>query len=563
MTPPDLPPVTANIASWLPRMAALQPDRPAIWYPVGREPDGRRRFDHYTFAQLDQAARTIAAGLDAYGITRGTRTVLMVKPSLEFFALVFALYEVGAVLVLVDPGIGVKNLGICLGRAQPEAFIGIPPAHVARLLFGWGRPTVKRFVTVGRRLFWGGTTLEAIKKVGAGRPDWKMVEPTVDDDAAILFTSGSTGPSKGAVYTHGNFQAQVEAIRSEYDIRPGEVDVPTFPLFALFAPALGMTAVIPHMDATRPAKVDPQHILDIIDQFGATTMFGSPALLNTVTRHAEKTGARVKTLKRVISAGAPMQAKILRRLHAMLPDDARVHPPYGATECLPVATMTGHEILGETWAKTEQGAGACVGRPISAVEVRIIPITDAPVARMDDAQRVEPGQIGEICVRGAAATRAYYNDPENTAKAKIADPDGGFWHRMGDLGYFDEQGRVWFCGRKSHRVETPDGPMYTIPVEGVFNAVPGVFRTALVGVPGPRGTEPVLCVEMEAVAPGDVAATFRDALPALRERGAAFKHTRRIEHFLQHTGFPVDIRHNARIGREQLAVWAAKQLGRS
>lgn len=555
-------PSSANIASWLPRMAAQQPDRPAIFYPGGRDANGKRQYTHYTFAQLDEAARNIAAGLDAYGITRGTRTVLMVKPSLEFFALTFALYEVGAVLVLVDPGIGIKNLGICLGRANPSAFIGIPAAQVARLLFGWARPTLKQIVTVGRKGPWGGTTLEAIKRVGATRTDWKMVEPSPDESAAILFTSGSTGPSKGAVYSHGNFLAQVDAIRDTYNIQPGEIDLPTFPLFALFAPALGMTAVIPDMDATRPASVNPEHILEAIDDFGVTTMFGSPALLNTVSRYAEKNNRKVSTLRRVISAGAPMQAPILRRMKAMLPEGALIHPPYGATECLPVSTMTGDEILADTWSKTQQGLGACIGRPLSTVDVRIIAITDTPIGTMADATVLPTGQVGEICVRAPTATREYYNDPENTAKAKIADGET-FWHRMGDVGYLDEGGRIWFCGRKSHRVLCGETTMFTIPCEGVFNAVPGVFRTALVGVPDGRGgLEPALCVEMERKAPGDLEATFRDVLPALRARGAEFTHTRAIQHFLPHPGFPVDIRHNAKIGREKLAVWATKKLGR-
>lgn len=552
-----------NIAGWVPAMAALQPDRPAIFYPLGRDPDGKRQYSHYTFEQLDRASNHIAAGLEQVGIGRGTRTVLMVKPSREFFALVFALFKVGAVLVLVDPGIGIKNLGICLGRAQPEAFVGIPAAHVARLMMGWSRATLRTFVTVGPRLFWGGHTLAQVKALGASRPDYQMAQTGLDDHAAILFTSGSTGPSKGAIYTHRNFLAQVDAIREMYDIRPGEIDLPTFPLFALFAPALGMTAVIPDMDFTRPAKVDPRLIIEAIEDFGVTTMFGSPALLNTVGRWAEKNGVRVRSVRRVISAGAPMQAHILRRWHAMLPEGALIHPPYGATESLPVATMNGHEILAETWAATQQGRGACVGRPVNSIEVRVVAITDGVLSE-SAATPLEAGSIGEICVRGDQVTQGYFNDPDNTARSKITCADGTFWHRMGDLGYLDPTGRLWFCGRKSHRVRAAGGDMYTIPCEGIFNAVPGVFRTALVGV-GPAGQQvPVLCIEREteASAAGLTAVEVTDAalLEQLKQRGAQFDLTRGISHFLFHPGFPVDIRHNAKIGREQLAQWAAQQL---
>src|SRR5690606_32828036 len=290
------------------------------------------------------------------------------------------------------------------------------------------------------------------------------------------------GPPKGAVYTHGNFAAQVDAIRRMYDIRPGEIDLPTFPLFALFDPALGMTTVIPEMDFTRPAKADPRKIACAIERFGVTNMFGSPALLNTLSRWGEKTGARLPTLRRLISAGAPVPAAVLARMRAMLDPSADVVTPYGATECLPVASIESREVLGETAGATERGAGVCVGRPVPEAEVSIIAITDAPIARWSDATLLPRGEIGEIVARGPMATRRYFDAAEHTALAKIADEAGeGFRHRMGDLGYLDADGRIWFCGRKSQRVVTRDGTFFTIPCEGVFNAHPDVFRSALVG----------------------------------------------------------------------------------
>src|SRR5438094_563543 len=198
------------------------------------------------------------------------RTVLMVKPSLEFFALTFALFKLGAVIVLIDPGMGAKNLGFCLKEAEPEAFIGIPKAHLARLLYGWGRGAIRHLVTVGLRLGWGGNSLSQVRHFGTKGNQFRMTETAADETAAILFTSGSTGVAKGVVYTHGIFTAQVEMLKRMYNIEPGEVDLPTFPLFGLFAPALGMTAVIPEMDATRPGSVDPSKIVNTIRHFHVT-----------------------------------------------------------------------------------------------------------------------------------------------------------------------------------------------------------------------------------------------------------------------------------------------------
>lgn len=538
-----------NIAAHLPEMAGRQPDTPAIIFPKGN-----RRL---SFRELNALSDRIAHGLVGIGIGRGVRTVLMVTPGPEFFALTFALFKVGAVPVLIDPGLGVKNLKKCLDEAEPRAFIGIPKAHIARVLFGWGKKSLRTFVTVGRRFFWGGSTLAKL----LDHDEWNMPFPMApterDDIAAILFTSGSTGPPKGAIYSHGNFAAQVEALRRVYGIEPGEIDLPTFPLFALFAPALGMTAVIPDMDFTRPGSVNPRKILTAIQAHGVTTMFGSPALINRVGRYGAEHGIRLPSLRRAISAGAPVPAPVLERFTSMLSPGTEVFTPYGATEALPVCSIGSSEILGGTRQITEAGGGVCIGRPVEGIRVEIIRISDEAIPVWDDSLRLPGGQIGEIVVQGAQVTRGYHNRPEADRLSKIADPaTGGFFHRMGDLGGFDETGRLWFCGRKSHRVETPDGPLYTIPCEAVFNTHPHVFRTALVGI-GEQGQQlPVLCVELEKGTAVDLN-TVRKELLAI---GDAHVHTHAITTILFHPVFPVDIRHNAKIFREKLAVWAAERL---
>ncbi len=549
----------ANIAAGLTAMARDRPDALAVLAPAGRDRSGRAKHVHRTFRQLDADSDLIASGLARIGVGPGVRTVLMVGPGLDFFALTFALFKAGAVPVLVDPGLGVKNLGRCLAEAEPGAFIGIPRAQAARKALGWGRATIRATVTVGPRWPFGGPSLDDIRAVGRGAPP--VFEPSgPDETAAILFTSGSTGVPKGVVYTHAIFRAQVAILRDLYDIRPGEVDLGTFPLFALFAPILGMTSVVPEMDFTRPGRVDPTRIVEAVDDFGASNLFGSPALIRRVGEHGAAGGVTLPGLRRVISAGAPVPARVLETFAKLLGPGAQVFTPYGATESLPVCSIGSDEILGETRHATDRGAGVCVGRPVGGVRVEIIAIRDEAIPSWSDDLPVPDGEIGEIAVQGPVVARSYFHRPEATALAKIDDPaTGGFFHRMGDVGYRDDRGRVWFCGRKSHRVRTANGTLFTIPCEGVFNVHPLVNRTALVGVGEPGSARPVLCVERAHVKLR-LARGF-DLSRELLALGEANPITRDIRTILFHPSFPVDIRHNAKIFREKLAAWASRKLG--
>ncbi|MGE3822336.1 MAG: peptide synthase, partial [Isosphaeraceae bacterium] len=228
------------------------------------------------------------------------------------------------------------------------------------------------------------------------------------------------------------------------------------------------------------------------------------------------------------------------------------------TESLPVASIGSREILGETRHATDQGAGVCVGAPVSGMRVEVIRITDEPIERWSDELRVPDGTVGEFLVQGPVVTQAYFNRPEANRLAKVQEPQGAVWHRMGDLGYRDDQGRLWFCGRKAHRVVTAEGTLYTIPVEAVFNTHDAVHRTALVGV-GPAGAaRPVLCVEPKR---WPLRRSERRSIAAeLAKIGSRYEHTMKIETFLFRKAFPVDIRHNAKIFREKLAVWAARRV---
>ncbi|RMF83127.1 MAG: peptide synthase [Planctomycetota bacterium] len=559
---PPAPANRVNIACVLDDNARKHPDEPAV-IVFERKRAGRREYRRISFRDLSELSTRYAAGLAAAGVRREMRTVLMVRPGIEFFALTFALFKLGAVPVLIDPGIGRRSIVKCLAEIRPQAFIGIPLAHVLRVLHRRAFSGLQVIVTLGRRWGWGGHSLAQIARRAPG--DFAPADTRASDTAAILFTSGSTGPSKGVVYTHGIFDAQVRYLRTAYGYAPDEIDLATFPLFALFDAALGMTCVIPEMDATRPGSVDPTSIIDAVGEFGCTHMFGSPALLDRVSRYAVAHGVTLPTLKRVMTAGAPVSPRILERTARMLAPEARIFTPYGATEALPVASIDHREVLDEALPITARGGGVCIGRPLDGLRVRVIEITDQPIADWSQARRCAVGQVGEITVEGPIVTPAYCEKPRHTALAKI-NRDGAIVHRMGDVGYFDEHGRLWFAGRKSQRVRTARGPMFTEMCEQVFNQHPAVRRTALVGV-GPADSQtPVLCVELEPPAdrPAPAASltwpNIRDELSAWAQR---YDLTRSIRHFLPHRGFPVDVRHNAKIFREKLAVWAERQVSAS
>ena len=543
-----------NIASYLTRTAKAQPYKRAVVSPAGRDKKGRVAYSHLTFRQLDQESDLLAHGLTTAGLSRGTRTVLMVKQSQDFFALIFALFKTGAVPVVVDPGMGIQRMVGCFKSSRPEAFIGIPLAHVVRTVYPGFFKTVKTWITVGRRWFWGGLTMDQLRQ-SPGIP-YTCAKTSRDDMAAVLFTTGSTGPAKGAVYSHGNFDAQLKQIQTHLNMSSDEIGLSTFPLFALFYPALGITSVIPDMDPTRPARVNPKRIIEAVNNQGVTNMFASPALLNRVGRYGRLNGVKLSSLKGVISAGAPVTADNIERFGALLNEDAEIHTPYGATEAMPIISIKSREILNETRQLSEKGYGICIGRSINNIDIQIIKISDDPIDTWSNDLVVSRGEIGEITVKGALVSRMYFENPAANAQAKIKEGNQ-IRHRMGDLGWMDEKGRIWFCGRKSHRIISAEETLFTIPCESIFNNHPLVFRSALVGVGPSLRQRPVIIVELEKT-------KSHPNLQALEKEllnmAAANKLTHNIQTVLFHKAFPVDIRHNSKIFREKLAVWAEKKL---
>jgi acyl-CoA synthetase (AMP-forming)/AMP-acid ligase II len=535
----------ANIARHLGLMATSAPTTAALKIPRGRTPTGDIDYLTLTFAELAAEVAAWQKKLTDAGIQPGDRTLVMVRQGLPLIAAAFALFSLGAVPVVIDPGMGLKNFLTCVERSRPRALVGLPLArflsHVCRRAFATVNIRVPASGSLSARLTLPGAQFSAASAL--------LAHSRATDLAAILFTSGSTGAPKGVVYAHGHFDAQVRLIRATYDIRPGEIDLPLLPIFALFNPALGLTTIVPEIDPKRPAALDPAAIVQAIRQENITTSFGSPTLWKKIGDHCIAQKITLPTLRRVLCAGAPVPVSLWNSSRIFL-THGQLHSPYGATESLPLASISADEIA------TARGLGACVGRPVQEITVKIIAPTDVSLATLADAHELPAGEIGEIIATGPVVTRAYDALPDATALAKISSAEGTY-HRLGDCGTLDAEGRVWFCGRKAERVITAQGILYTELCEQVFRTHPRATRCALIGLGRAPDQLPAIVIETNVRNSADALALARE----LRALALVHPYTTAIQRFYFHPAFPVDVRHNAKIHRLTLTAWAATAQG--
>jgi len=563
--------LVSNVGARLTLQSQNLPDHLGIATPVGSHRQRTsRRYETITLRDLDERSTSIAAGLQAMGIGPGKRIALLVRFGEDFIALVFALLKCGATLVLVDPGMGRKNLLDCLAATEPDGFVAIPLAQaivkLKRSLF----PKARYNVTVGSRF--GVLPSPSLEQLEA-TPSHRFVPPQsqLSDDAAIIFTTGSTGPPKGVLYTHQTFISQIDMIASHYGIGPGGLDLSGFPLFGLFNAVMGVGTVLPDMDPTRPADVDPPRLLDAIEQWQIDQSFGSPALWTKVGLFCQTSGRRMGSLRRVLSAGAPVPPRVLEQIRAAIDLDGKMFTPYGATEALPIASIESREVLGETAAMTRAGKGTCVGKRFNAVEWKVIEITDGPIRSMDEVREVAPGQVGELMVSSPSVTKAYVTRTDQNALHKVVmQVDAGrgagvssagseeqvVWHRMGDVGYLDAQDRFWYCGRKSHRVVGESRVLFTEPIEAVVNTHKSVYRSALVGRGQGGSQKPVVIVEPWPQERKSVQQSLRSHSEAWQKLVQDSHPGVLIDEFIVYPKkLPTDIRHNSKIFREKLGQW--------
>lgn len=529
----------ADLHARLEQLAARRPRETAL---VQGRRDGSGRT--VTFARLVAGCLEAAEAFERAGVRRGHKAVTMTGDPYHLFTTVHGLFAVGAVPVLVDPGLPRADLRQCLDEVAPEAFVGQPLAHLGRTTLGWARGHVRTAVVTGAAVPGLRRRLPVPRARQGGVPAGPSVEsrppvrdsrrPAPDDDLALIaFTSGSTGVPKGAEYHHSTLLGQAETLARLVGT-DGTLFAGFLPV-VLLGPVLGHTTVAPAVNHRAPARTPPDRLVRPLLENRTDVVVGSPAVLGLLAEQCARRRLTLSCVDRVISFGAPLRAGLADALHAVLRPDAEVLSAYGATECLPVSAVS-------TTDARSPGTGTCVGRPLDGVAARIL---DAG-----------PDGVGEIAVTGANVSPAYHARPETTAATKTA-TDQGVQHRTGDMGLIDGEGRIWFHGRRSHRVTGTGFVLTTEDVEAAADTLPGVRRTALVGVGTPGRQRAVLCVELNVRGPGRGA-----AVEAVRELLSRRPEGRHVAAVLVHPGFPTDIRHNSKINRERLAHWAARRLRR-
>ena len=545
-----------NVAERLTRQALANPAALAIASPTGSHRQGTQRSYHtLTMADLDRRSSAIAAGFQSMGIGPGKRIAMLVRFGEDFICLVFALLKTGATMVLIDPGMGRKNLIRCLEATNPDGFVAIPAAYAVARLLKSRFPNAKHNVVVGRWI--PGSRTPTLSQIERGAPgDYRNPITDSSAESAIIFTTGSTGPPKGVLYSHQTFLSQIDLIAQGYGITPGGTDLSCFPLFGLFNAVMGTTTILPDMDPTRPADVDPPRLLDAIEQWEISQAFGSPALWTKMGNYCRANDRSMRSLRRVLSAGAPVPPRVLQSIRDAIHLDGVMYTPYGSTEALPIASIESREVLEETAALTSVGRGTCVGSKFPQIDWKIIRIRDDAMFRLDEAEEVPVGEIGELIVTGPVISKQYVTRTEQNALHKLSDGER-IWHRMGDVGYLDARDRFWFCGRKAHRVVTPSTTIFTEPVEAIANTHPEIYRSALVGTGERPNQQPLLILEPWSKN-CDQSLVQRGVRNILKDNPV----TSGIQNITFYpTKLPTDIRHNSKIFREQLTDWANHQKG--
>lgn len=505
------------------------------------------RYSQITYKELSNLVHKYERGLSELGLHPGDRVLMLVPPGVEFLALAYAVMGRGAIPVFVDPGIGRENLFKCIRDAEPTVFIGSPKAQLLRYLRKSLFPKLRFSICASQWLALGKAHLGVLKKFSAST----LFDAPAPETAMIAFTSGATGIPKGVVFSQDMLAAQLRIFTEDFGLQAGEKDLPLLPIFSLFNLAVGVCSVFAPIDSRRPLSLEPEKVLRIIDDLSVSYSFGSPTLWNKLAEYCFRTRTVLPSIRKIFMAGAPVPVATLQRVHAALPN-AETFTPYGATEALPVTLISGSEILSSSPKAALSGEiGTLVGKPLSSVRLRIIRPVTGPIARIDETEMLPPYVIGEVIVSGKNVSPSYLNRPESTQKAKIAD-GAGFWHRMGDMGYLDEAGNLYFCGRQAHAVQTGRKIFFSVPVERVFNQHEKVKRSALVEVKIPAGCEAGVVVEPHPQfwpQSEESREQFRSELLELARKDSL---TASIEKIYFHPSFPVDARHNAKIFRDKL-----------
>lgn len=547
-----------NVFSLLESQAQISPEKIALAQAMHKSPEGKFQYREQTFAELVADIEHLSAGFAGLGIQKGSKVLILVKPDISLVTVTYALFRLGAIPVIIDLAIGFSRLLHCIEEAAPDALLALPIVHAIRSLLPRTFKSVRIFITNGFKV---SPRVHQLKHLIKPTGDVPPVEATdADDVAAIFFTSGSTGIPKGVESQHGHMKAQIEVIRDLFDFDREQADLAAFPVTMLVSPVLGHTCVVPDLGSLHPAKCKPENLVQSIADYDIAACFASPVVWERLSLYCSEQGIRLPSVRSAFSGGAPIPGKLVQRVCDMIPNGTML-TPYGATEATPVTTMDAREILRETAQLSAQGRGICVGRPVPGMQVWIIPQQAEAIKHLSEVTPLPAGQIGEILVSGPLVSERYHGRDEATRLAKIEETDAvtgttRIWHRTGDTGYFDEHGRLWFCGRIGHIAYYHHQPFYSVQAEEIINAETDIWRSALVNVQENNEQQMAIVLEPYGDCRKEVNAKRQQAiLQHLRAASFPVKYC-----FVYPKGLPVDRRHNSKIERPLLAEWAQKHL---
>lgn len=509
------------------------------------------RYEHMSYRDLATLVHKYQRGLTELGVTPGDRVLMLVPAGVEFLALSYAVMGRGAIPIFIDPGIGRENLLKCIADAAPTVMIGSAKAQLLRWVGKAALKSVRLNILAADPIVGPGPNLGYLKKFSSV----PLAPVPAGEIGFIAFTSGATGVPKGVIFSDEMLAEQRRIFLGPLGLKPGSKDLPLLPIFSLYNLSVGVTSVFFPIDSSKPLTVEPDRVAKVIGDLGVTFSFGSPTLWKKIAEYCFRARIEFPTVERIFMAGAPVPGATLARVQGIIPNGIAL-TPYGATEALPVTVVNAQEILERPSYRAKGGEeGTYVGAPVVGVTVKVIKSVSGPIESIAEITELAPGEIGEVIVQGRNVSRLYLNRPIETAQAKIRDGDG-WWHRMGDMGYLDESGHLYFCGRKAHVVGAPERTYFSIPTEAVFNRFEKVRRSALVDLGNGRAG---IVVEPEPHHWPESTGARESFLEELRAIGAKEPLTKDIVEFFFHPSFPVDARHNAKIYRDRLGLWARGQ----
>lgn len=523
-----------NVAEQISTVAQLYPAKLSVICPK----IGNRSYQSYTFKNFEKRINQFSNRLLLAKVKKGDKVLVFIKPNIDFAAIVFSIFRIGAVGVFIDPGMGKNKLLDAIEESGANVLIGINKVHVLRRIYKNRFKKIKVFLTNGKSSILAKSLYKGLKKQST---TFQKISTDINDLAAVLYTSGGTGKPKGVLYTHKIFIEQTAKLQKEFNLTHNDIDLAGFPLFAMFTLSMGMSSVIPYMDPSRPAKASGAALLKNIKDHDITFVAGSPAIWTNLLNLCSKQSITLDSVKFLVMFGAPIPYDTHFKFSKIL-NNGSTYTPYGATECLPVSNISGKQILEEFSPEHIIGKGICIGHPLDGVDVKIIKV-NLKKLNMDEIEILDNFEIGEIIISSSTVTSGYFNLTHKTELSKIMGDK--LWHRMGDTGYLDDKGRIWFTGRVAHSFSVGFKEFYPVPMEQFFTSITGVEKAAFVKVSDHR-----TCI------------IIQGANLALEEiKDVIYRNDLQVDYILFHPKFPVDVRHNIKIDRKVLSVWAKKSLG--